>query len=374
MKKNTLTILATILMATTIFSQTVTTFTGGTPDDGIAIDSNGNIYCSNYMGDTVFKFTPSGDVSSFITGLNTPNGLAFNSNEELYVCDGIGNTIYKYNINGDLLASYPLTYHPSGIIKDFDSEDMIFTEYQGNSIKRLAPDGTVTDVSTAAGLNGPVGLAYDSNGVLYVGNYTDRDIYRVLENGSIEYIATVPTDGGSLPNLGFIAYGQGYLWGTTMGSDKIYRINPNGIFDFELFAGSTIGNLDGDITEATFNTPNGILFNDAEDTMYITDFGTKNLRIISDIVLGVGEENLNLKSLHLFPNPVVSTLNVRTDVDGDYQIKVYNVLGEVVYSIEENFQNTSISKSIDMSFLNSGVYLVKVSSQKITSVKRFIKK
>ena len=139
-------------------------------------------------------------------------------------------------------------------------------------------------------------------------------------------------------------------------------------------SGSDQGSMDGDISIATFHTTNGILFNEGEDTMYITDFGTKNIRVISDVILSFGEEALNLKSLQLYPNPVDSTLNVKTDVDGDYQIKVYNVLGEVVYSIEENFQNTSISKSIDMSSLNSGVYLVKVSSQKVTSVKRFIKK
>ncbi len=95
MKMNTLTLLLALFVATSIFAQTVTTFSDGTPDDAIAIDSNGNIYCSNYIGDTIFKFTPTGEVSSFVMGLNTPNGLAFNSNEELYVCDGQQNTIYN---------------------------------------------------------------------------------------------------------------------------------------------------------------------------------------------------------------------------------------------------------------------------------------
>ncbi len=374
MKKNTLTILAAIFMATTLFAQTVTTFTQGSPDDAIAIDSNGNIYCSNYMGDTVFKFTPEGDATSFVTGLNTPNGLAFNSNEELYVCDGLGDTIFRYDIDGTLIDSYATASHPSGIIKSFTNDDMIFTEYQGNEINILAPDGTITNLSSAPELNGPVGLAYDPNGVLYVGNYTDREIYKVLENGDVEYIATVPTDGGPMPNLGFIAFGQGYLWGTTMGSDKIYRINPNGIDDFILFAGSTQGSMDGDISEATFNTTNGILFNDAEDTMYITDFGTKNLRIISNIVLEVGEENIDSKNLILFPNPANINLNIKTDVNGDYQIEIYTILGKTVYSMDEKFESNVISKRIDISSLESGVYLVKVTSQNVTSVKRFIKK
>ncbi len=69
MKKITLFLCAGLLIKVMAFSQTVTTFTAGTPDDAIVLGGNGNIYCSNYVGDTVFKFTPTGDVSSFVTGL-----------------------------------------------------------------------------------------------------------------------------------------------------------------------------------------------------------------------------------------------------------------------------------------------------------------
>ena len=376
MKKNTLTIIAALLMATTFFAQTVTTFTEGTPDDGIAIDNNGNIYCSNYVGDTVFKFTPSGDATPFITGLNTPNGLAFNSNQDLYVCDGQGNTIYKYDINGALLDSYPTANHPSGIIKSFTNEDMIFTQFSGDVINRLEPDGTITTISAAPELNGPVGLAYDSDGDLYVGNYTDREIYRVLANGDLEYIATVPTDGGALPNLGFIAFGQGFLWGTTMGSDKIFKINPNGVDDFELFAGSTQGSLDGDISEATFHTPNGIAFNDAEDTMYITDFGSKNLRIISDIELGIGDQGLNKNRFLIFPNPAEKVLHIKLKAHNseEYSIKIINPVGEIVFSSKKTILNNIEEEIIQIDSLNSGVYFVTLSSKNYSETYKIIKK
>ncbi len=374
MKKNTLTILTAIFMATSFFAQTVTTYTDGTPDDAMVLDSNGNLYASNFVGDSVFKFDADGNGAPFISGLNTPNGLAFDSNENLYICDFSGLTIYKYDIDGNLLESFTNIVRPSGLIKAFDNDDMIFTNYTDSSVNRLEPDGTITVISSDSELNGPVGLAYDENGVLYVGNYNDRKIYRILNDGTADYIAQLPTDGGSNPNLGFITYGQGRLWGTTMGSDKIYAVDQNEVDSYILFAGSDQGSMDGDIDQATFNTTNGIIFNDTEDTMYITDFGTKNIRVISDVILSFGEEVLNLKSLQLFPNPAITTLNVKTNVDGDYQLKVYNILGEIVYSVEENFQNNSISESIDISSLASGVYLVKVTSQNITSVKRFIKK
>lgn len=375
MKKITLALCAIILVSTSLISQTVSSFTDGTPDDAIAIDSNGNIYCSNYVGDTVFKFTPNGDVTSFITGLNTPNGLAFNSLDELYVCDGQGDTIYKYDNDGNLLDSYPVSDHPSGIVKSPDNDIMIFTKYQGNSIHSLAPDGTIDLISSDDDLNGPVGLAFDGNGNLYVGNYNNREIYKVINDGDLDFIAEVPTDGGPMPNLGFIAYGQGFLWGTTMGSDKIYRINPNGINDVMLFAGSSQGSLDGDISQATFNTPNGILFNELEDTMYITDFGSKNLRIISDVVLGFNNnDNIN-DSLKLVPNPANDSVRVSSVLydHGNYTIRISDTSGKTIYKFSGQSEQLLLFKDIDVSSLKKGVYLVTLISGNRSVSKKLIK-
>jgi len=375
MKKITLALCAIILVSAAMNSQTVSTFTQGTPDDDIAIDSNGNIYCSNYVGDTVFKFTPNGDVSSFVTGLNSPNGLAFNSLEELYVCDGQANTIYKYDLDGNELDSYPSVGHPSGIIKSPDSDIMIFTKYQGNSIHSLAPDGTIDLISDANELTGPVGLAFDDAGNLFVGNYNNRKVYKVLNNGDLEFIADVPTDGGPMPNLGFIAYGQGYLWGTTMGSDKIYRIDPNGVNDVVLFAGSSQGSVDGDISEATFNTPNGILFNETEDTMYITDFGTKNLRIISDVVLSVNDQDVLNNSLKLVPNPAKDSVRVSTILDniGDFRISISDLNGKEIKSISGSSNQLLLNKDIDISYLSNGIYFFSIISGNKSKSKKLVK-
>ena len=375
MKTHVLFIFAFLIGAHLLIAQTVSTFTDGTPDDAIAIDSNGNIYCSNYVGDTVFKFTPSGEVSSFVTGLNTPNGLAFNSNGDLYVCDGQGNMVYKYDSNGMELAAYPKSGHPSGIIKAFDSDIMYFTTYTENKIYNLDTDGTITELSTAPELNGPVGLAMDENGTLYVGNYADREIYRVLANGDAEYIATVPTDGGAYPNLGFIAYGQGMLWGTTMGSDKIYAINPNGVDEVFLFAGSTQGSNDGDISQATFFTPNGILFNAAEDTMYITDFGTKNLRIISGVVLGIQEMDLKKSEVILYPNPATDlvTLSALLPSAGDYRIIVRDILGKEIIKFDGYAESSEISETINVSQWSSGTYLIEITFEGYSTIKKMVK-
>lgn len=375
MKKLTLTLLIVFVTVFPFYAQSVTTFTDGTPDDGIAIDTNGNIYCSNYLGDTVFKFTPSGEMSSFITGLNTSNGLAFDSNDNLYVCDGQGHIIYKYDINGNQLDSYPITGNPSGIIKSFDDDSMIFTIHTNNSIHKLSPEGTITNISLSPEIDTPVGLAMDENGIIYVGNYSNRVIYRFLENGDVEYIAQLPTDGGALPNLGFITYGQGFLWGTTMGSDKIYKINPNAIDEYELFAGSSQGSLDGDISVATFHTPNGIAFNDNQDTMYITDFGSKNLRILSGIVLSTNTNELKKSDVVIYPNPVVNKVNIDTKIhnDSNYKITVSDVLGKTIFTFDGISDNLKIATTINMESWNKGIYFLKLEVGKSMITKKIVR-
>lgn len=375
MRKITLIVLVNLIFGFQVFAQTVSTFTDGTPDDAIALDSQGNIYASNFTGDTVFKFTPLGEMTAFITGLNTPNGLAFDSNDNLFVCDFSASTIYKFDTNGNQLDSYAIAGNPSGIIKSFVNDDMIFTIYNGNSINNLATDGTITTLSSDSSLNGPVGLAIDDMGSLYVGNYNDREIYRMSGSGDLVYIAQLPTDGGPLPNLGFITYGQGMLWGTTMGSDKIYAVNPDGIDDFSLFAGSVSGGIDGDISIATFNTPNGILFNESEDTMYITDFGSKNLRVISDVVLEVDNFNLSENKVVVYPNPAVDRVTISTTLleDAQFHMEVYNVLGESIYTKTGLSDNQIISEIIDISSWANGAYFINVSAGKFSETKKIVK-
>jgi len=335
-------------------AQTVSTFTEGTPDDAIILDNVGNIYCSNYMGDTVFRFSPVGDLTTFVTGLNTPNGLAFNASGEFFVCDGQGNTIYKYDEDGNLITSFPIAGHPSGIIKSRTDDSLIFTLYTGNKIHRLDPDGTISLISEAPELNGPVGLAYDDNGDLYVGNYNNRKIYRVLANGDLDYVATV----GGASTLGFIAYGGGMLWGTIMGEHKIYTINPNGIDDVTLFAGSTIGSMDGDISEATFNQPNGIYVDEPNNTIYITDFGSKNLRIISEVPLGNDEFYKAPNFISVVPNPVGDSFHVHLslDIEEKFELRLFDSLGKKVYTEA----NLTSKDSIDASHLKNGWYLLEV--------------
>jgi len=255
-------------------------------DDALFRDPVGNLYGSHYMGSNVYKMTPDGTVTTFLSGLNTPNGIAMNSLGEFYVADNVGDRIYRIAADGTPIDTIIVT-NPSGLLKAWDSDTILFTQYLPDKLGKLAPDGTIITTHEGPPLNGPVGLAYTDDGTLYVADYTDRKINRVVGN-VLEYVATVP--GPSNGVLGFITGGGGTLYGTSWQSHSIYAIEPAYVDSVRLVAGGNgQGNTDGDVATAQFNQPNGILAVAGGDTIYVSDFGSKNIRMITGVLTSVSE-------------------------------------------------------------------------------------
>lgn len=261
---------------------TVETVTDGAFHDGLAIDKKGNVYGSDFVGNTVYKMTPNREVSVFAGGFVSPNGIGINKEGKIYICDHFGNTIYKYNNSGTRLDSVTAV-SPAGIKRIPGTNKMLFVEYNTNTINVLDEDNTITKLYEGEPINGPAGIAFDRRGNAYIGNFNDRKIYR-YKNGALTFIAELPAEAPNANFLGFLTYGNGFLFATQIGEHKIYKINPRKENEFEVFAGSIQGNEDGDVSEATFNFPNGILADPYHKTLYVSDAGTKNLRIIKSEV------------------------------------------------------------------------------------------
>jgi hypothetical protein len=91
---------------------------------------------------------------------------------------------------------------------------------------RAASDRIVASYATPT--NRPYGLAY-GDGILYLGDYVTKEIYRIdPDNGSVmSSFAPTPTPGGTL--MYGLAYSSGYLWTTTTGNPaRLFRIEPTG--------------------------------------------------------------------------------------------------------------------------------------------------
>lgn len=343
-----------ILTYSTLGAQSVSTFfnssSGQRVDDALLLDGQGNLYGSHYQGANVYKITPSGTVNAVATGLNTPNGLAFDSQGNLFVCDNIGNRVYKYSPTFAPLDTLVLS-SPSGIIKMMNSDTMIVTTYTGHQLLKLAPDGNLIPFHAGSPLNGPVGLTYDENGQLYVGNFDDRKVFRVFED-SLDYVATIP--GGSY--LGFITYTQGAIWGTTFNQHKIYKVVPSAIDSVVLYTGLVKGSIDGSLSQARFDQPNGILATPSGDTIYVSDFGTGRIRMITGITLDNYLIPEAQKTALVYPNPTKNktTLVVEKEFDSIH-LKVVNTMGQTMLAkLEVEGQHYTF----DLTDIPTGAYYI----------------
>ena len=347
----------------TLTAQEVSTFFSSSSidvNDGLIFDAEGNLYGSDFEEGSVYKITPLGDASTFIDGLVSPNGLAFDSNDNLFVADFSNSRIHKYDIDGILLETFIVGANPSGLIKSIENDDMIFTRTSNSSINRLSSDGSISEIVQGSPLNAPVGLAYDDDGQLYAGNFVGRKIYKIFPD-SLAYVATIPSSG----YLGFITYGEGHIWGTTYDGNKIYKINPVTVDDVTLFAGSSQGNVDGDISVATFSFPNGILFDAQEKEIYISEFGGQgNIRKISNLS-GVTSHISEKDKIQLTvnPNPASDVITVSSNFQNkQIIITLSDNLGRTVFKSESLNVDGDLAYQINVSEFRSGIYWLNIVS------------
>lgn len=97
-----------------------------------------------------------------------------------------------------------------------------------------------------------------------------------------------------------------------------------------------------------------------------TNFWIDNAYYEEDRTAGI--DDFSFTNFKIYPNPVQDVLNIRTSVSID-EIAVYDVLGKLVQATTPK----TISTTLDMSFLNSGVYLVKVTIGGTSKIVKIIK-
>jgi len=307
--------------------------------DGLVMDSQGNLFGCDFEGETVFKVTPDGSVVSFATGFNHPNGMTIGVNDTIYLASTWDHAIFQIAPDGVVQQYGPTIQNPNGVIFEPDSDTLVVTSYALNEIRKLSPDGTITPWLADGEINGPLGLAYDDGGNLYIANFNDGKVF-IVEDNSLTLLATVPSGNlwGSVYACGFLTYSSGYLYATGIATNYVYRISLDG--SLTEFAGSGIaGNVDGDANTARFSQPNGIVPNATGDTLYVSDYTTQSVRTISGLTNGVDNMEAIVSTTHIlepcYPNP----FNPSTTIPfvllnvASVEMSIFNVLGQEVCMI-----------------------------------------
>jgi len=88
--------------------------------------------------------------------------------------------------------------------------------------------------------------------------------------------------------------------------------------------------------------------------------------------VGIGENNGI--GIQLFPNPTTGKINLDISVNGDISvnIKIYNVIGNIVYQENDLKISGQMQKNIDLSYLSKGLYHFKIESDGNSLIKSFV--
>ena len=90
-------------------------------------------------------------------------------------------------------------------------------------------------------------------------------------------------------------------------------------------------------------------------------------RSISEMTAGINENTIN-NNVSIYPNPTKDNLTIETNTNTEQRLEIINLIGQTVYTNIINRKTT-----INTSAFTNGVYILKLSSDKETVVKKFVK-
>ena len=183
----------------------------------IAMDSSGNVYTANYLGNTITKITPGGSSSTLGPSGDAPSDMLLDSDNNIYTMSG--STVLKITQAGDLGL---LGFASGGAYMDIGPDGSIFVADRFvNHVYRITPDGNSSVFASIPAL--PLDIVVDNSGNIYTANPNANTVTKITTGGEASTLATV----GNSPDRIAVDW-QGNVYTLNTGDDTISKIMPSG--------------------------------------------------------------------------------------------------------------------------------------------------
>jgi hypothetical protein len=298
---------------------------------GLAVDASGNLFVADYTAHVIRKVTSAGVISTYAGTAPTsgsadgtistalfyaPSDVAIDATNNIYIADMSNNTIRKISSTGAVttlagLAGRTSSVDGTGSAARFEDPYALAVDAAGNvyvadatdhSIRKITSSGVVTTLAgkggsygstdgtaTAARFKGPLGIAVDSTGTVFVADTGNSIIRKITSAGVVSTMAGSAGQGGSTDGTGSAARFSSPYGITVDTSGNVFVIDSGGGLRKITLAGvvttlagtsGSDGFTDGTGTAARFSVPFDVAI-DGSGNLYVSDHGNHAVRKVT---------------------------------------------------------------------------------------------
>jgi streptogramin lyase len=136
---------------------------------GMGIDSQGNIWASNWTWNTVQKLSPAGAIlGTFPLGGSGGRGVAVTGDDDVWVALSFSNRVARLKNNGTLVATIPVGAQPTGVAVDAQGKVWV-TNLSSDNIMRIDPATNSVDLTIHLGPGSSPYNYSDMTGAILIG-------------------------------------------------------------------------------------------------------------------------------------------------------------------------------------------------------------
>ena len=302
---------------------------------GVAIDGTGKLYIADTGNDRIRRVAASGDLVTWAgTGtpgfsgdggvgtsaaIDAPLGIAFDASNTAYFADRDNHRVRRVSSGGTITtfagrshfggdggpATAAQLDFPFGVAVD-SADNVYIADWGNHRIRKVNGGGIVTTIAgngsfgnsgdggpaTSAQLSGPIDVAVDGAGNVYIADFTNDRVRKVTPAGTITAFAGTGTagfsgDGGPATSAqlnsptGLEVDDAGNVYVADIGNNRVRRITPGGTIT--TVAGSATAGFCGDggpATSACLNDPIDVAIDDSGN-MFIAEYGGHRVRRVA---------------------------------------------------------------------------------------------